>query len=140
MLDICEHFACVKWFHQQTRNIRLEEWNCVLNSLFLATNPFCMMSIIHHSFLCWLTCIYPKVSFPVPVLYSLLHMTVLSWLTCHTVGFYPSCLTPIFTLSWFPVASLPNSTINAALVLTIFSIESGRAFWSNNKQCYNIQS
>ena len=104
----------------------------------------------HHSFLndvhhSSVSCVdlhvyIPKFPLLLPVLYSLLHITVLSWLTCHTVGFYPTCLTPICTLSWFPVATLRNSTVNAALVLTIFSIESGKAFWSNNKQCYNIQS
>ena len=50
---------------------------------------------------------------------------VLWWLTCDTVWLYPSFLTSTITFPCFHVASLPNSTVNAALILTTISIESG---------------
>ena len=71
----------------------------------------------------------PKYPLLLPVLYSLYYMTVLSWLTCHTVGFYPSCLTPIFTHPWFPVASLRDSTVYAALLPTVVAIWSVKTFF-----------
>lgn len=62
---------------------------------------------------------------------------VLWWLTCDTVWLYPSFLTSTITFPCFHVASLLNSTVNAALDLTIFSIESGMISYERKQSMFS---